>query len=273
MSAADLRAADGIAARGRLGVAVVLDHEYGGQIPDLGQIVAFENSALVGAAVADETDRHAAGLQDFRRQRRAADQRTAGPDDAVRPQHAFGEVGDVHRAALAPAQAFAASEDLQHHRIGVAALGDAMAVAAMGRGDDVTVVEMQADADAGRFLAGIEMHEPRNAPGGEFVVHRILELADRPHLTIRAEQLFSRQLQCACHFLSSLAPTRLGRLRPHARVIRAVMSGQESLRPRSPHHCRFASVWQCQSRIARPARDCVWSTGLDERGATSEVAY
>src|ERR1700733_14287610 len=54
LSAADLRAADGIAARGRLGVAVVLDHEYGRQIPDLGQIVAFENSALVGAAVADE---------------------------------------------------------------------------------------------------------------------------------------------------------------------------------------------------------------------------
>ena len=49
----------------------------------------------------------------------------------------------------------------------------------MRRGDGVAVVEMHADADARRLLAGIEMHEARNVAGGEFLVHRVLEFADQ----------------------------------------------------------------------------------------------
>src|SRR4029077_5027916 len=62
-------------------------------------------------------------------------------DDAVGAEHALGQVGDVHRAALAVAAAGLAAVDLGHHLADVHALGDAVAVAAMGAGDGVTAVE------------------------------------------------------------------------------------------------------------------------------------
>ena len=95
----------------------------------------------------------------------------------------------MHRAALAAAQAFLAAEDLVHHATGVAALGDAVAVAAMGAGDAVDVGQMHAEADARGFLAGVEMHEARDVAGRELVVHALLELADRAHLVVRFEQI------------------------------------------------------------------------------------
>ena len=68
-------------------------------------------------------------------ERRAADERRAGADDAVGAEHALRQVGDVHRAALAAAEPVLLAEDLVHHAVDVAALGDAVAVAAMRRGD------------------------------------------------------------------------------------------------------------------------------------------
>ena len=169
------------------GVAVVLEHEDRRQMPDLGEVHALERGALIGAAVADERDRDAAGLQGLGGQRRAADQRRAAADDAVRAHHALGQIGDVHRAALAAAQPVLAPEDLGHHGLGIAALGDAVAVAAVGRRDAVLVVQVQADADAGSFFARIQMDEPRDVAGGELVVNGVLELANQAHLPIRLE--------------------------------------------------------------------------------------
>ena len=97
----------------------------------------------------------------------------------------------MHRAALAAAQAVLAAEDLGHHGLEVAALGDAVAVAAVGRGDAVLVVQVQADADAGGLLAGVEMDEARDVAGRELLVNGVLELADGAHLPVRLEQLFT----------------------------------------------------------------------------------
>ena len=93
----------------------------------------------------------------------------------------------MHRAALAAAQALLAAEDLVHHRPGVAALGDAVAVAAMGAGDAVDVGQVHAEPDARGLLAGVEMDEARDVAGRELVVHALLELADRAHLVIGLE--------------------------------------------------------------------------------------
>ena len=76
----------------------------------------------------------------------------------------------------------------------VAALGDAVAVAAMGAGDGVAVVEMHADADARRLLAGVEMHEARDVAGRELVVDGVLELPDRPHPAVSLEQILATKL-------------------------------------------------------------------------------
>ena len=69
-----------------------------------------------------------------------------------------------------------------------------MAMAAMGAGDPVAVVELQAEADRRGFLAGIEVNETRYLAGGEFRVHPILEFADRAHGGIGFEQIFPAEL-------------------------------------------------------------------------------
>jgi hypothetical protein len=61
-------------------------------------------------------------------------------------------VGDVHRPALAPAIALLLAEKLAEHLLELRALGDAMAVPAMGRGDAVIVGQRLADADRDGFL-------------------------------------------------------------------------------------------------------------------------
>jgi hypothetical protein len=93
----------------------------------------------------------------------------------------------VHGAALAAAEPVLPPKDLLHHPVHVAAFGDAMAVAAMRRGDSVAVVQMHTDADARGLLAGIEMHESWNIAGRELYMHRILKLADGAHSPVSAK--------------------------------------------------------------------------------------
>ena len=81
------------------------------------------------------------------RQRRADRDRQAAADDAVGAEVALGHVGDVHRAAAAVAIAVLAAEELGEHAADLGALGDAVAVAAMGRGDLVGVGELHAGGD------------------------------------------------------------------------------------------------------------------------------
>src|SRR5215468_10139511 len=100
----------------------------------------------------------------------------------------------MHRAALAAAEAILLAEDLRHHRLLVAALGDAVAVAAMRAGDGVAVVEMHADADARCLLAGVELHEARNVAGRELVMHGILELADHAHPLVGLHKIIPAEL-------------------------------------------------------------------------------
>src|SRR4029077_20629113 len=109
-------------------------------------------------------------------------------------EHPAVEIGDVHRAALAAAQPALLGEELLHHQRGVAALGDAVAMAAMGAGDIVPGPEMGADADGGGLLAGIEMDKARDAALGELFLHPLLEAADRRHVAIRLQQFVALQL-------------------------------------------------------------------------------
>src|SRR5262249_31747799 len=113
-------------------------------------------------------------------------------------------IGDVHRTALAAAQAAVPGKQLLHHRLDVAALGDAMAMAAMGAGDMVAVGQVHAHADRRRFLAGVEVDEARDVAGGKFLLHPVLEGANGAHVAIGADQLVAAQL----HRNSS--PVRLG---------------------------------------------------------------
>ena len=75
-----------------------------------------------------------------------------------------------------------------------------MAVAAMGRGDAVAVVQMQHDADGGRFLTGIQMDEARNIAAPEIDVQPLLELADGAHPPVSGQQFVLAQRKgMVCH--------------------------------------------------------------------------
>ena len=127
-------------------------------------------------------------------QRRAHRDRRAGADDAVGAEHALVDIGDVHRAALALAQAVLAAPDLLHHPVHVAALGEAMAVAAMGGDDLVALGQMLAHADGDGFLTAIEVREAGDLAGLDLVVETFLEFADHLHLPIGADQRLAVQL-------------------------------------------------------------------------------
>src|SRR5215467_16276277 len=172
-----------------LGVAVVLGDEDGRQIPHRGQVHRLERRALVARAVTKEHDADAAGALDLGGQRRPADQRRPATDDAIGAEHALGQVGDVHRAALAMAAAGPAAVDLGHHLAHVNALSDAVAMTAMGTGDGVTVIEAVAYADRRRFLTRVQVDESGNLAGRELGVYAFLELANRPHRSVGAQQL------------------------------------------------------------------------------------
>src|SRR5262249_38274009 len=134
---------DGVVARGRLRVAVVLDDEDGGQVPHRGQVQALQEHALVGGAVAHEADRDLAFAAVLGGQGRPARERGPGAQDAVGAHHAPVQIGDVHGTAFALAGPTLLPVDLLHHLCHVHALGDAVAVAPVGAGDTVAVVEVQ----------------------------------------------------------------------------------------------------------------------------------
>ena len=127
----------GIVARGGFGIAVVLDHEDHRQVPDGGEIEAFQEHALVGGAVADEADAHAPSPRNLAAS--AAPQASGAPA----PRMPLAPIMPLERSAICmepplPRQEpVALAVDLGHHLLDVDALGDAMAMAAMGGGDAV----------------------------------------------------------------------------------------------------------------------------------------
>ena len=180
----DVMAADGVVDPGAFAVLVVLEHEDRRQLQYHRHVHRLEGGALVRAAIAGERDRDGAASQCLGGQCRADHQRRPAADDAVGAEHAAVEIGDVHRPALAAAQPAFLGEQLLHHQNRVAALGDAVAVPAMGAGDVVLRPEMRAHADGRSLLAGIEVDKPGDAALRELFLHALLEAADRDHVAI-----------------------------------------------------------------------------------------
>ena len=139
------------------GVLVVLDDEDEVQVPDGRQVQRFQEGTVVGRAVGGEGHRDGVGAANLRRQGGADTQRRARPDDAVGAEVAGGDVGDVHRAAIALAVAGLLLEQLRDHALHVGAEGDAVAVAAVRGGEIVALLQRRADAGGDAFLAEIGM--------------------------------------------------------------------------------------------------------------------
>ena len=148
--------------RRELGVAVVLAEEDHRQLPHRGEVDRLVERALRDGAVAEERDRdacrrRAAAPRSPRRRRSAGRRRrcrwrrrcrASGSAMCIEPPRpAVGAVVLGHQ--------------LGEHAERVEALGQAVAVAAVGRGDDVGRPERPARADRGRLLADRQVHEAR----------------------------------------------------------------------------------------------------------------
>ena len=111
---------------------------------------------------------------------------------------------DVHRAALALVVAGRLAVQLGHHQPHLAALGDDVAVAAVGAGDVVVVVQRGAHPDRHGLLPQVEVHEAGQLAGGEQVLHPVLEVADLEH-PLQHEHQFVVVIDPRC------PPCRIGR--------------------------------------------------------------
>src|SRR5437660_1074901 len=136
-------------------VEVVLADVDDGQAPQRGHVHRLVQQALAERAVAEEADGHLVGAAPAGGHRRSGGDAGAAADDRVGAQVAALLVGDVHGAALAPAVAGLPAQQLGEHAVHGRALGQAVAVAAVGAGDVVVVPERRADADRDRLLADV----------------------------------------------------------------------------------------------------------------------
>ena len=148
--------------------------------------------ALVVGAVAEEGHHDLASLHLLRRQGSPHRDGNAAADDAVGAQIALGDIGNVHGAATAPAVARGLAEELGEHALHVGALGDAMAVAAMGGGDLVILGQRHADAGGARLLPDGQVHGAVDEAAHVALLRAFLEAADEIHLAQHLLQLLRR---------------------------------------------------------------------------------
>jgi hypothetical protein len=119
---------------------------------------------------------------------KAAPTAIGGPPPTIQVQ-----VGDVHRAALAPAVARRLAEELGVHVAEVAALGDEVAVAAVGAGDLVLGGEVRHHTRRHRLLADVEVEGAGDLARLHQLARLLLEDADAHHAPVQIEQRLARR--------------------------------------------------------------------------------
>jgi hypothetical protein len=193
--------------RGReLGVAVVLAPEHDRQAPDRCQVDRLVEGALCHGAVAEEGDRDTAVVAQPARRGRPDRDGEPGPDDAVRAEDAQRGIRDVHRPASTAVGAGVLRHQLGEHRLGGEALGQAVPVAAMGRGDDVGGVQRPAGADRRGLLAGREVHETGHLAVAVQRRDPFLEASHDQHAPLQLEQVGPVEGGRLAHPAAPLAP-------------------------------------------------------------------
>jgi len=185
--------AAGDRARGRLRpvrvlvVHVVLADVDHRQLPERGHVHHLVEEALAERALAEEAGGDLVGPARLGREGGARRDAGRAADDRVRAEVPVLVVGDVHRAALAAAVAGLLAEQLGEHPVDRGALREAVAVAAVGRGDVVVLPQRLADADRDGLLADVEVGEAGHLRAAVEIVDLLLERADLPHLLVHPE--------------------------------------------------------------------------------------
>src|SRR6058998_2004415 len=174
--------------RGGRRPAIVLADEDDGQRPERGEVDALVKRTAVGGAVAEERD------DDLPRPALLDRQPDARRDHAARRQHAVGaevadgDVGDVHRAALAVTDAVGLAVQLGHEAAQRAALGDEVAVTAVRRQHVIVRAQRGRDADGHGLLPHRRVQEARDAAVLEQLAGALLEQAYAEHRRVYLQQ-------------------------------------------------------------------------------------
>ena len=180
-----------IGARGRR-VFIVLANKKNRQVENAGPIQTFQEGPPVDRAVAEETDHNIIFTQHLLRLCRAHGDQDTGADDTVRAQHADIEIGDVHGAALATANPAFLAEELTHHRFGIGAFGDGVAVATVVARDLVAPAQVTANTRRDRFLSNGEMRRALHQIFFGTADHHTFESTDTAHRGIKVEDALRR---------------------------------------------------------------------------------
>ena len=179
------------------GAPIIIFHpENHRQLPELGDVQRFVKHAFFHGAVAEEDHGDSLFTFDLSGVSGAAGEREAAADDGGGMNDADFGRGDVKRPGAALAVAGGAADDLGQDFLGVAALGDDMAVVAMGGEDIIVFIEPVANRNAGGFLADVNMKMAAHQ-AGVFVVEAdamFFGAPDHQHLAQDSELLFSGNL-------------------------------------------------------------------------------
>ena len=169
------------------GIEIVFADEHHRRRQGSRQVEGLVKGAVADGSVPEEGHRNAAAAAHFFRQRRAHRGRNAGPDQPVGPQQAGLGVIQVHAAATAAVASRRSAGQLGQRLLGRQALGQRMAVAAMGAGDGILPPQVGAHPDGRGFLAHVEVNEAGNLPGPVEALHPQFEPSDQHHPFIEPE--------------------------------------------------------------------------------------
>ena len=159
------------------------------QLPELGHVHGFVEHALAQRALAKEADANPAVAELLGRKCGSGGDRGAATHDGVGAEISRGGIGNVHRSAFAAAVAGLFAEQFGKHAVWLGALGQAMTVAAMRAGDVVIRSQRFTNSHGDGLFAFVEVGETGHKRAQIEVVGVFLELADRIHAAVHAQQL------------------------------------------------------------------------------------
>src|SRR5919197_279516 len=179
----------------RFRILIVLADKDHWQIPYRGEIESLVKGSRVSPTIAEKTHGDLIGAPHLEGEGRARGDRDARADDAIGPQDAQLQVGDMHRPALPLAVARLLAVELRHHAVEAGALGDDIAMAAMRAGDIIVGAEMGAHPRRHRLLADRDMQKTGEPPLLKQLHDPLLERPDADHRLIQFVQRFFVDVQ------------------------------------------------------------------------------
>src|SRR5262245_3826919 len=180
--APDLRLGEGAGDGRAHRVAVVLADEDHGQLPEGGEVERLVELALGHRAVSEVAEYDLVATLVLDGESRPGGQGQVRAHDTVAAQEVDALVEEVHRAALALGKPVPAAEEFGHHAPGIGALGDAVAVLAVGRDHVVLRAYHRGGTYCHRLLADVEVEKPADLAQSVHLGGLFLEASEQLHL-------------------------------------------------------------------------------------------